>query len=144
MPLLILFATELLATDIAKNLIPWWPNVIVQAVKSFLPPKRKCTMPATGYMEMVDTRYTEMSLPIINSNLEPGSIVHTDEWRAYRGIMQIGLKHITIDLSGNFVEPESEVHTQHVKSQNTIIKIARMSSNYASLVFTRIYVERSI
>ena len=121
------------------------PGVIVQADESCFSHKPKhhrgrgpqktqwvfgivdtSTSPAIGYMELVDTRDAETLLPIINSVVEPGSIVHTDEWRAYRGIMRMGMEHKTVNHSGNFVEPESGVHTQHTESywnrKKTIIK----------------------
>ena len=42
--------------------------------------------PALGYMEVVQRRTATTLLPIINSHVAPGTIVHTDEWRAYSQI----------------------------------------------------------
>ena len=143
------------------------PGVIVQADKSCFSHKLKhhrgrgpqnaqwlfgivdtSTCPAIGYMEMVDTRDTETLLSIINSVVEPGSVVHTDEWRAYRGIIRMGLENITVNHSVNFVGPESGVHTQHIESywnrKKTIIK--RMLGCHRSMLhwYSQDYVERSI
>ena len=71
---------------------------------------------ATSHIELVDTRDTETLLPIIDSVMEPVSAVHTDEWRAYQEIMQLGLEQKTVDHSVIFVELESGVHTQNIES----------------------------
>ena len=141
-----LYVTTSLDSFIFGNDLHRGPGVIVQADESCFSHKPKhhrgrgpqktqwvfgivdtSTSRFTGYLEMVDTRDTETLLPIINSVVEPGSVVPTDEWRAYRGIMRMGLEHTTVNHSVNFVEPDSGVHTQHIESywnrkKKTIIK----------------------
>jgi transposase-like protein len=56
-------------------------------------------------------------LPIIQKVVRPGSIVYSDEWRAYRQIQpKLGLQHETVNHSVNFVDPSTGVHTQSIES----------------------------
>ena len=71
--------------------------------------------PAIGFMEIVENRNSETLLPIIQSVARPGSIIHTDEWRSYRGIQRMGYAHKTVNHSINFVEPDG-THTQTIES----------------------------
>ena len=75
------------------------------------------TTPATGYLRMVNRRDAATLLPIIQNVIQPGSIIHSDQWRAYHGIQQqLGLQHRTVNHSLNFVDPGTGVHTQHIES----------------------------
>ena len=74
------------------------------------------TTPATGYLRMVNRRDAATLLPIIQNVIRPGSIIHSDQWRAYHGIQQqLGLQHRTVNHSLNFVDPGTGVHTQHIE-----------------------------
>ena len=83
--------------------------------------------PSVGFMEIVENRGAEILLPIIQSVVRPGSIVHSDEWRSYRQIQgRTGLSHRTVNHGINFVEPITGVHTQNIESywnvKKTLIK----------------------
>lgn len=45
--------------------------------------------PAFGYMEVVPNRQAATLLPIIQSHVRSGSIIHSDEWAAYRRVASI-------------------------------------------------------
>ena len=45
--------------------------------------------PALGYMEVVARRDAATLLPIINAHTAPGTIVHSDEWAAYRSVQNL-------------------------------------------------------
>ena len=94
--------------------------------------------PSVGFMEIVENRGAEILLPIIQSVVRPGSIVHSDEWRSYRQIQgRTGLSHRTVNHSISFVEPIPGVHAQNIESywnvKKTLIKKCEVASeNYCT------------
>ena len=71
-------------------------------------------------------RSAAVLLPLIQRNVLPGSIVHTDQWAAYNQLTfaATGYTHLTVNHSVNFVDPLSGCHTNtqeglwhHVKKQ---------------------------
>lgn len=73
--------------------------------------------PAKGYVQIVEDRSRATLFEIINKICLPGTIIHSDEWRAYSTITRdLGFQHLTVNHSVNFVNPETGVHTQHVES----------------------------
>ena len=81
--------------------------------------------PALGYMEVVQKRDAPTLLPIIQAHIAPGSVVHSDQWRAYSQVSSLpGIAaHNTVNHSINFVEPVTGVHTQHVESYWNRVKV---------------------
>ena len=88
------------------------------------------TQPATGYMEIVPDRTAQTLLPIIQRHIHPGTIIHSDQWRAYSNVG--GLPnvsgHETVNHSLHFVDPVTGVHTQAIESywNRTKIKLKKM------------------
>ena len=80
--------------------------------------------PALGYMEIVQRRDAATPLPIIQAHTAPGTIIHSDEWVAYRqvqGLPTITLHGVVIH-SLHFIDPTTGVHTQNIESYCSRVK----------------------
>ena len=72
-----------------------------------------------GFLEFVPSRGQNVLLPVIKKFVEPGSLIISDEWLAYKNIPQIEgcfYAHETVNHSENFVDPVSGAHTQTVEN----------------------------
>ena len=73
--------------------------------------------PARPYLQLVRRRNGATLLAIIRRKVQLGSIVHTDQWAAYRQLQRrLGLQHGSVNHSLHFVDPVTGVHTQHAES----------------------------
>ena len=55
-------------------------------------------------------------LPLIRKWIAPGSIIHSDCWKAYTAIPKMGYSHVTINHSKEFVNKESAACTNAIES----------------------------
>ena len=89
--------------------------------------------PSLGYMHQ---RNATTLLPIIQAHTAPETIIHSDEWAAYRRVS--GLPHIarhnTVNHSLNFIDPVAGTHTQNVESYCNRVKgkLKRMKGCHAN------------
>ena len=68
--------------------------------------------PALGVMCIVPNRSAQTLLPIIQQHVRTGSVIHSDEWAAYRRVQQ--LQPVSaVNHSLHFVDPATGVHTEH-------------------------------
>lgn len=58
---------------------------------------------------------------IIKDHVEVGSIIHTDEWKAYSGLSNYGYSHHTVNHTVEFVAADG-THTQRIESQWNVAK----------------------
>ena len=74
--------------------------------------------PALGYMEVVPRCDAATLLPIIQQQLHPGSLVHSDEWAAYNQVQHLPnvSQHSTVNHSISFTNSINGTHTQNIES----------------------------
>ena len=74
--------------------------------------------PALGVMCIVPDRSAATLLPIIQRQVRPGTVIHSDEWAAYRRVLQLNsvAQHNVINHSLPFVDTASNTHTQNIES----------------------------
>jgi len=71
-----------------------------------------------GYVTYVEKRDAATLLPIIQRVISPGSIIVSDQWRAYRDIPNLpgNYTHYMVNHSENFVDPVTGIYMNHVES----------------------------
>lgn len=68
------------------------------------------------FLATIENRNAETLLNVLNDHLLPGTIVHTDMWKAYDGIERVlGLEHHTVNHSAHFKDPHTGVHTNTIE-----------------------------
>ena len=69
-----------------------------------------------SFMVEVEKRDAATLVPIIQEYIRPGTIMYSDELRAYSQVHTLGYEHRTVNHSRNFVDPITGAHTQGVVS----------------------------
>lgn len=72
--------------------------------------------PSKIYMQIVDDRSASTLLPIITRVCRKGTIIVSDQWKAYNNIKKIGYEHLTVNHSLHFVDPQTQANTQAIES----------------------------
>ncbi|ORD96001.1 hypothetical protein HERIO_2023 [Hepatospora eriocheir] len=74
-------------------------------------------IPAKISLYVVPNRTANTLLPIIERVCASGTIIHSDQWKAYLGISsKLRLAHFTVNHSEGFVNHNNGVHTQNIES----------------------------
>ena len=64
----------------------------------------------------VDNRKESTLIPIINKWIKPGSIIHSDCWKAYSKLSELGYTHVTVNHPKEFVNKSSAACTYSIES----------------------------
>ena len=74
--------------------------------------------PSLGYMQLVPDRSALTLLPIIQDHVLPGTVIWSDQWRAYSRVSSIPSVsgHQTVNHSLHFKDPQTGVHTNNIES----------------------------
>ena len=105
------------------------------------------TSPATGYMEIVQSRDQATLHSIIQQHTLPNTVVHTDKWAAHGRMTSLPniTSHAVVNHSIHFVDPVTGVHTNNVESYWNRVEICEgMSQASTPLVFGRIHVDGTL
>lgn len=77
------------------------------------------------FCEVVEKRDAITILQVLSKHILPGSIVHTDCWRAYLGISDtLQVTHRTVNHSKHFLDPDTGVHTNTIEALWSWLKSA--------------------
>ena len=68
------------------------------------------------FMIPVHNRKQSTLIPLIQKWIKPGSIIHSDCWKAYNKLSTIGYTHITVNHSKEFVNKENLACTNSIES----------------------------
>lgn len=74
------------------------------------------------FMVPVDKRDRSTLLPIIKQWILPGSIIHSDFWKAYDCLNDEGYKHLKVNHSIEFVNLENNACTNHIEASWRVAK----------------------
>lgn len=62
-------------------------------------------------------RDADTLIPLIKKWIRPGTTVISDMWKAYFRLSEEGFRHLQINHSLHFVDPENRtIHTNHIES----------------------------
>ena len=67
-------------------------------------------------MVPVVKRDAKTLLPRISKWIAKGSIIHSDCWKAYTELKNMGYKHVTVNHSKEFVNPKNAACTNSIKT----------------------------
>lgn len=82
------------------------------------------TVPAKGFMCLIEDKSASTILPIINRHVRFHSTIHTDEAKVYHVLSRDNnYIHKSIIHKYNFVDYENSVHTQNIESYNNKVKL---------------------
>ena len=91
--------------------------------------RRVCRETHEQFVFEVLNRKSRTLLPIIQHMILPGSIIHTDGWKAYNNIPTLSGRytHMVVNHSRNFINPQTGAHTQTVERMwREVKRIRRM------------------
>ena len=72
-------------------------------------------------------------LPLIQKHIAPGTTIHSDCWKAYGSLEELGYKHYTVNHSEHYKDPETGVHTNNIESNWRPLKRALQGSSKNTL-----------
>ena len=78
-------------------------------------------------------RDAETLLPLIQKHIAPGTTIHSDCWKAYGSLEELGYKHYTVNHSEHYKDPETGVHTNNIESNWRPLKRALQGSSKNTL-----------
>ena len=89
----------------------------------------------------VQQRNSETLLRCISENIEPGTTIISDCWRAYDCLSKEGFTHLTVNHSVNFKDPDTGAHTNTIERRwrdvkNLIPKYGRRKTHFVGYLAT--------
>ena len=98
-------------------------------------PNGKC------FIEGIHNRTSATLLPIISQAVHKDGILRTDMWRGYSGVENLGINHMTVNHSKNFVDPSTGTTTNRMEGIWGAYKRWRNKKGYIFKEYTDSYVK---
>ena len=103
------------------------------------------------FMVSVADRISATLLDVIHQYIENGSTIVSDCWKAYDCLESEGYKHLKVNPSVNFVDPDTGAHTNRIKRhwhdvKNLVPKYGRCKAHfvgYLSAAYFELHYEDS-
>lgn len=76
------------------------------------------------FVKVINNRSEKTLLDVISRHVLPGSIIYTDLWKGYYNLKKkMPVRHMTVNHSLNFVDPNTHVHTNTIEGTWNGIKL---------------------
>lgn len=98
--------------------------------------------PSKVYLELVQNRSANSLIPIINRICRTGSIIISDQWRAYTSLSANNkFEYYSVNHNLYFVDPETLAHTQNIESYWAVakLKFKKQKGVYGNLIQEYLY-----
>ena len=76
------------------------------------------------FLKVVEDWSANTLIELIQRYVIPGSIIIKDGWRSYRSLNDFGYEHYWVDHSKEWVDEETEFHTNNIEGAWAGIKIS--------------------
>ena len=103
-----------------------------------------CRNTRSCFVVPVQNRNRDTLLTIIKDRILPGTTIISDCWKAYDCLESEGFKHLTVNHSYNFVDPDTGAHTNTIERQWREIKrkvpvFGRKKAHYVGYLATALF-----
>ncbi|XP_068237043.1 uncharacterized protein [Palaemon carinicauda] len=93
------------------------------------------------FLVPVETQDRDTLLSLIKERIEPGTTIISDCWQAYNCLAEEGFKHLTVNHSLHFVDPQTQAHTNTVERKwrdvkNLVPKYGRRKKHFVGYLAT--------
>ncbi|GBN59181.1 hypothetical protein AVEN_88712-1 [Araneus ventricosus] len=84
------------------------------------------------FFEVVDERSADVLLEVIKRRILPGTTIMSDCWSSYSCLSDEGFKHLTVNHSVTFVDPDTEAHTNAIEGTWSALKRSLHGTNHVA------------
>ncbi|XP_067659400.1 uncharacterized protein [Haliotis asinina] len=93
------------------------------------------------FLEVVEKRDADTLLSVLRKWVRPGSVIHSDCWKAYSRLNEMGYEHVTVNHSKEFVNAENGACTNKIESTWRAVKASLPRYGTAKGLYDSYFVE---